>query len=229
MTRYILDSLPLQTRWQKQWREILGEPTSDMPEDIRSDFALHIDIWGLSEGKQEECFSLFPNGMKILEKASEVRAIERKKFEGDESKLIGYLEELNSSVKKVLAMASDQYAIDLNNQKDRCKEISVYHGEEKQRLEYFTNAMDPTLPLDDILRDLFEKQFGLEGYSAYEFLSEPLYRVSHNTVIAGGILWAALQDEYEVDPYFSVIELYKVFAQAGWNKHDDEIFVFVKQ
>lgn len=158
-----------------------------------------------------------------------VRDIVREKKAIDEGELLGHLDEMNQTVDAVLTKSIAQHAIDLNEKKKKCTSKKVYVGDERLRIELFQNACGPTDPLDMIFPELFEKKFGVVGRATYSFLCDPFYQTTRYPIIQHGIFWAALLDDYGEDPYESVIELYKVFAQAGWSGKVDEMFVFVEQ
>ena len=127
----------------------------------------------------------------------------------------------------VLSKSRNSRAIGLHDEVQRCKTKVVYKGNSDRRLELFGPACNPTDALDEIVRSLLEQQFGLNGYAAFEFLSELFYRTTYYPVIAKATFWSALKEEYSVDPYKPVIDLYKVSAQAGYNRKRNELFVFV--
>ncbi len=217
----------LQRSWQKHWREALGEPTDDMPEDVSCDFALHFDIWTLDDRKLSDCFTLFPEGLKMLERAQELRSIVPAIKPIDDAVLLKHLEDTNIRVESVISKTRDKRAIAENAEKKAVSRRTVYRGDEAYRLEVFKSTDAVTVALDAIVGDLFMKNHGDVGYAAFRFLCEPFYQISSYTVIRNAILWAALIDVFDEDPYESIVELYKVSAQAGWS--NDELFVFIKQ
>ena len=211
--------------WQRKWREALDESTDSMP-DIRNDYALHFDIWNVGDEKLEECFSLFPNGDRLLKRVNEVRKTNPQSKEIDDEKLLNMLDQLNEDVETVLRAFGDEELIELNGEKSTAKKRCVYRGNESLRRDVFKNADSPTVHLDDELCEIIEKHCGEKGYEAFFFLSEPLYQLSgcHYTV-SHWIAWAMVETEYDVDPYHTAFELYKIKAQAGWS--NDEQFIYI--
>ena len=224
----ILESLALQKQWQIRWREIPGEQTSDIPEDIYCDFLLHNEIWGLDDEKLRNCFSLFPNGTAMFKRVRDVMSIQKKTTDEENPVLLDELSKMNTNINLVLHKASNEYAINRNDEKKKCTKETAYSGDHKRFLEIFYAANSPTIALDDILRDLFEEQYGLEGYATCEYLNEPLNSLTFANGIPQSILWMALKDEYQADPYSSVLKLYELNAEAGWSRKNKEMFVFVK-
>ena len=217
----------LQHDWQVKWREMLGMSIEEMPEDISCDFELHFDIWTLSDEKLKESFSLFPGGLKMLQRASILRSISPEKTSPDDSVLLGHIDKINRKIESVLSKAQLQSAISFNDKKKESTGRAVYRENAAKIADYFSEACFLTLPLDDDLKFLLEQQHGLEGYAAYEFLREPFYRIANNTVLANYVFWAALYEEIGEDPFDSVLELHKFGALAGWNNTKKEMFVFV--
>ena len=41
----------LQKEWQRRWREALGVPTDNMPDDVACDMEIQFDIWKLDKDK----------------------------------------------------------------------------------------------------------------------------------------------------------------------------------
>lgn len=228
MERYkiLKASRDLQKVWQCQWREALGEPTDDMPDDVGCDFALHFDIWSLDDEKLRDCFSLFPSGLNMLERAQTLRRITFKNEKVDDSVLLESIQDTNRLVKSVLAKTHEKGAIDVDEKKILCTKRTVYRGDSDLRLAVFKNASPLTYPLTDIFMSVFEKHLGEVGLALLEFLNEPLYRIANTYIISDSILWLAVKDEYGEDPFEPVIELYKKGAQSGWNINENEMFVY---
>lgn len=91
----------LQRSWQRKWRKAFGESTDLMPE-IRDDYALQFDIWNIGWEKLEECFSIFPNGRRMLDRVERVINIRFGINEIDDEGLLKKLEEFNESIETVL-------------------------------------------------------------------------------------------------------------------------------
>lgn len=217
--------MSIKQEWQKQWRQALGEPTDSMP-DIRDDYALHFDIWNLSDEKLEECFSIFPHGDRILQRVNEVRRTHPQSTIIDDKKLLTQLDQLNKDIVRVLQKFGDEELIRLNEEKATAKKRSVYRGKESLRHDVFKNADSPTLLLDDELCEIIEQHCGEQGYEAFLFLSEPLYQLSGcYYTVAHWIAWAMVESEYDADPYQEAFNLYKIKAQAGWS--NDEQFIYI--
>ena len=217
--------MSIKQEWQRKWREALGEPTDSMP-DIRDDYALHFDIWNIGDEKLEECFSVFPNGDRLLKRVNEVRKTYPQPVEFDDERLLKKLDKLNENIESVLRDFGDEELIQLNGEKSTAKKRSVYRGNESLRREVLTNADSPTVHLDDELCGIIEKHCGEEGCEAFLFLSEPLYQLSGcYCTVSHWIAWAMVEKEYGVDPYQEAFELYKMKAQAGWA--NDEQFVYI--
>ena len=81
---------------------MLGESTTDMPTNADDDFALHIDIWELDDEIQQDCFSLFPSGAEMLERAKNVRSIVPRLSAITDKKLLIYLEAINKQIESVV-------------------------------------------------------------------------------------------------------------------------------
>jgi len=227
--RNIAEIINLQEQWQRQWREIMGAGMDDIPAQPTDDTLLHFDIWELELDKQEECFALFPNGLRMLEQANAVIGIEPEIKAIADAELLAHLKHMNQELDIVLLKSGVQKAIDWNEPKKKCTENTVIRGGRDMRTELLMNAMPPLDPLSTILRDLFVSRYGDEGYALYEFLFEPFYRAKNDSAIAESIFWAALADEYDANPYHSVVELFKVKAQAGWKEKANKQFVFIEQ
>lgn len=214
-----------QQHWQRKWREVLGESTDSMP-DIREDYALHFDIWKLDDEKLEACFSIFPNGKRILKRVNEVRKVCPQSTDTDDETLLSKLNQLNENIEIVLQAFGDQALIELNSEKSSTEKCCVYRGSETLRCEVFKNADPPTIHLDDALSEIIKKHCGGEGYEALCFLSEPLYQLAGcDYTVSHWIAWAMVENEYDTDPYYEAFELYKMKAEAGWS--DEEQFVYI--
>ncbi|MCE2596382.1 MULTISPECIES: hypothetical protein [Motilimonas] len=217
--------MSIKQEWQRKWREALGEPTDSMP-DIREDYALHFDIWNVSDEKLQECFSIFPNGDRLFKRVNEVRKTHPQTTEIDDEKLLGKLDQLNEDIEAVLRDFGDEELIQLNGEKSTAKKRSVYRGSESQRHEILKNSDSPTVHLDDELCEIIEKHCGEEGYEAFFFLSEPLYQLSGcYYTVSHWIAWAMVEAEYDSDPYQAAFDLYKIKAQARWSS--DEQFIYI--
>lgn len=217
--------MSIKQEWQKKWREALGKPTDSMP-DIRDDYALHFDIWNVGDEKLRECFSIFPNGDRLLKRVNEVRKAHPQSTEIDDEKLLNKLDQLNEDIETVLRDFGDEELIELNREKSTTTKRSVYRGDESLRCEVFKNADSPTVHLDDELCEIIEKHCGEQGYEAFFFLSEPLYQLSGcYYTVSHWIAWAMVENEYDADPYQAAFELYKIKSQAGWS--NDEQFIFI--
>jgi len=201
--------MSIKQEWQRKWREALGEPTDSMP-DIQNDYALHFDIWDVGDAKLQECFSLFPNGDRLLSRVNVVRKTFPQSAEVTDEDLLKKLDQLNESIDIVLRDFGDEEIVRLNGEKATAQKRSVYRGNEALRREVLKNADSPTVHLDDELCDLSEPLYQLSGC---------YYTVSH------WIAWAMVEKEYDVDPYQAEFELYKIKAQAGWS--NDEQFVYI--
>jgi hypothetical protein len=217
----------LHREWQRIWREALGETVESMPDEVECDFALHFDIWKLNDQELRQCFSLFPDGQKILDRAVEVITSSPRKKEVDDENLLTLLDEMNRSAENVIHLTNDQVAIRLNNEKLLCKSHRVYRGDENLRVKLFQNVDRPTIHLDDELSKIIQEKKGDIGYAAFFFLSEPLYRLANNYSVSNWVIWAMLENEFDVDPYKPGYELYKLNAEAGWSS--DEMFIFVAE
>ncbi len=214
--------------WQQTWRTALGESTENMPADINSDFTLICDIWHLNEDKLKACFSIFPKGDLIFQRVQAAKAIIPKISTIEDKKLLSYLEEINTSVTKVLKIYNkDQYALELDHKINQCTTKKVYRGEDTLPNDLFQDADQLTTHLDDILVDLIKEKLGPLGEATYYFLTEPLYMFGGNTYEVGHwILWALLAEAYPVDPYYAAYELSNHKAVARWK--DQEMFVFIE-
>ena len=120
-------------------------------------------------------------------------------------------------------------AVKWNDEKKLCGEPMVHRGDSQARKHILGKACSPTIPLDEILRELFEKQYGEVGIATYYYLREPFYNIAHDTCLQDSIFWAAIHDEFGEDPYDGVFELYALKAKAGWNENDHEMFVFIEE
>lgn len=217
--------MSIKQEWQRKWREALGEPTDSMP-DIRDDYALHFDIWNVGDKKLEECFSIFPNGDRLLRRVKEVRKTHPQSAEINDNKLLKKLDQMNKDIESVLRDFGDEELIELNGEKSAAVKRSVYRGDEALRCKLFENADSPTIHLDDELCEIIEKHCGEVGYEAFLFLSEPLYQLSGcYYTVSHWIVWAMVELEYNTDPYHEAFDLYKIKAQAGWS--NDEQFIYI--
>lgn len=218
-----------QSEWQLIWREVLGQSVGNTPEDPECDFALHFDVWNLELAKQQECFSPFPNGQKMLEHANKVRFIKPEISVVDDNVLLEYLENMKQQIDIVFSKSQIKRATALNDELKSCTKRAVYRGDFDGLQKQFENAVPLTDPLSEIMRDLLGDRYGDKGHAMYEFLHEPFYRASNDTGIAESIFWKTLSDHYEADPYNPYIELYKIEAIAGWDDDKNELFVFIEQ
>lgn len=199
--------------WQVLWRELLGEQVDELP-DIDCDFILHFDIWDLEQSKLEKCFSVFPNGLKILDRAQQVRDAKIASHFSDDNTVLALLDAMNERVASVLR----QSPIISDNKR-------VIRGDDEKRQEVFAQADPITIDLDDSFSQIIQTKLGDKAYAAYFFLSEPLYRLTDYYQVAYWVIWPMLEDLYEIEPYEPGYELYKMNAQAG---HDHNgLFIFI--
>ena len=84
----------LQKEWQARWREALGVPTDNMPDDVACDMEIQFDIWELDKDKLNWCFEVFPNGQKVLERAVDIRSIKVGKGLFEDVDLLANLEKV---------------------------------------------------------------------------------------------------------------------------------------
>lgn len=214
--------------WQKHWREILGEPTDAMPEDLDADYALQFDVWDLDKAKLAECFSIFPNGQKMLNRVLRAFAEPRQNKKVSDDVLLDLLEQMNTRTERVIQSFGDKTAIALNDEKKQCTARNLYRGNEELRRKVFQKADTPTIHMDDDLFDMIKQKRGDEAYAACFFLKEPLYIFGGNYYdIVHWVLWAMVEDDYPVDPYQPGYDLLQTYAQAGWGK--EEMFVFIEE
>jgi len=160
----------------------------------------------------------------MLERAKIALATQPSFARAEDSVLLDHLSETNIRIQNVLESIDAATARNYAAAQAICSSRSVYRGDEALRSKLLNYAETPTIGLDDILSEVFKKQFGAEGYDAYYFLKETFYQITTYTPIANWIFWGALESDYGVDPYAPVFELYKISAQAGWN--EEEMFVF---
>jgi len=217
----------IKVEWQKKWREALGEPTDSMP-DYREDYCLQFDIWNISKEKLAERFSIFPNGEKIFRRVDDVRKNLPKSSEIDDQALIQMLNQMNRDIESVLRQNGEEGIMRLNAEKSDIEKLSVYRGNETLRREVLKYADTPLIHLDDELCEIVRKYCGDVGYEAFFFLSEPLYQLSGCYYsVSHWIMWAMVEDEFDVDPYRQAYELYKIRAQAGWS--NEELLVYIAE
>lgn len=217
--------MSIQLEWQRKWREILGESTDSMP-DIREDYALHFDIWNVGDVKLQECFTILPNGDRLLKRVNEVMTTHPQSTTIADEELLRMLDKLNQDIEIVLRDYGYEQVIELNGEKSVATKRSVYRGNESVRREVLREADPATVHLDDELCEIIRKHCGEEGYEAFFFLSEPLYQLSDcYYTVSHWIAWAMVETEYDVDPYQVAFELYKIRAQAGWS--NEEQFVYI--
>jgi hypothetical protein len=215
----------LEKQWQRRWREVLGESTDDMPDDVNSDYTLHFDIWSLDDDKLAACFARFPNGDKLLQRAKHVMT-PRKPQDLTDEQLLTLLDEMNTKIETVLAQHTNEQSIQLNAEKAQCSGKKVYRGDEELRRQLLGAADSPTVHLDDELSRIIEVNAGATACEAYYFLVEPLYRLGGNYYsVVHWVAWAMVEEFFDVDPYQPGYELFMAKAQAGWSK--DELFVFI--
>jgi len=215
----------IKEKWQKKWRNLLGETTDSMPH-YSEDFALHFDIWSIEKEKLAECFSIFPHGQKVLKRVNEARTNLPKLSEINDQSLLNILDQMNRNIEAVLLQYGDEDTIKLDGEKKAIEKRCVYRGNEILMRELFQQADSPLIHLDDELCEIIKKYCGDVAYDAYFFLSEPLYQLGCcDERVAHWILWAMVEDEFEVDPYLQSYELYKMGAQAGWS--NEELFVYI--
>lgn len=217
----------LHKQWQKQWREILGVSTDDMP-NIDSDYDMICDVWHLEYDKLEECFSLFPNGDKMFFRIKHAFSITPSKFDMDDKSLLELLDKMNCFVAIVLEEYGDKRAMALNAEKDKCLEKKVYRGDSELARKIFKESSTPTFELDEILYDIIRDKLGKKAEAACYFLGEPLYMFGGNSfVVKYWIMWAMVEEYFSVDPYQIGYELGNIFAQAGWG--EKEMFVYIEE
>ncbi len=202
-------------KWQILWHRALGESVDELP-DIGCDFSLHFDIWNLNDKALSKCFSYFPNGDRILARADEVRST--KFYDGfvEDSILESLALKMNSGVSSILNIPPIE-----------SDKIRIYRGDFSLKRELYSKADPVTRRLDDDLVDLIRCKFGENGATSYFFLSETLYRLANYYEVSHWVIWAMISDFYEIDPYEPGYELFKMRAQAGWDK--EGIFVFVEE
>jgi len=209
-------------KWKDTWFQAIGQVV-DLEQGSYSDFILHFDIWRVDEDRLRDCFSVFPRGVDMLSRAKIAREIEPVIVRTEDDVLLEHLSETNLRLQAVFDMTG------LENpalQEESCPARSVYRGDEDLRVKLLTYAEAPTVFLDDILGKLFEKYLGKEGYAAYHFLREPFYQIYTSYSVANWIFWAALEDEFGIDPYAPDFELYKIRAQSGWGEEETFVYQF---
>ena len=209
--------------WKSIWFQAIGEVV-DMDEGKHSDSILHFNIWKVDDDALRECFSIFPKGLDMLNRAKVVRKIKPKKVITDDSVLIGHLSETNFRLTKLLDNIGSERAISYQQKKNECTSSVVYRGNEDSRIQCMGEASPPTEYVDDLIGDLFEELFDASGTAAHSFLRDPFYYLANSVTLQNWIFWGALEDSYDIDPYAPELELFKVNAESGWN--GKEMFVF---
>ncbi len=205
----------------------LGMPTNSMP-DYREDFALHFDIWGIDDEKLNECFSIFPRGKELLNRVCDVRKTSIKSSDIDDKSLLIMLDQMIQDIEAALMQHGDDVAINLNAEKASAHKRSIYRGNTALKNEVFNQADSLSVHLDDNLAQIVKKYCSDVACDAFYFLSEPLYQISGcNYSVSHWILWALVEDKFDIDPYLQAYELYKINAQAGWG--NEELFVYIEE
>ena len=219
----------LQKEWQRRWREALGVPTDNMPDDVACDMEIQFDIWKLDKDKLNWCFEVFPNGQKVLERAVDIRSIKVEKGLFEDVDLLATLESMIDNAETVIKQTSNESATKEINEIKNCKNRKVISGDKELLFDKRKNSYHVTYPLTEILEDLFIELYAERGLATYSFLGEPLYRIDHDFVVRDAILWSAIEEHYSVNPFDPAIKLYSLGAYAGWDRKNDEVFVFVER
>lgn len=183
--------------WQKEWRQILGEPT-DVDIDVDSDFTLHFDLWQ-PENKQHffQFFENFPKGKEIAERAYQLRW--------------GAPDELDEKLNDEQILEEINRAIDILQQLQPMEElnspeITFEKGNDDLRMELLSSADSISIEVDDEFSTFVKNETGKLGYEAYFFLSEPMYRLQSSYTPSHWILWSLTGLE-ELNPYTPLLKL----------------------
>lgn len=176
----------------------MGKPLN-VETDPDCDLDLHFDIWDLEKDLFFKLFEKFPKSQELAERAYLLRWGEL----GELNNKLSSEEELIQEAKKSIQSIYNLFPSDeLKNPK-----IVVKYGNDKLRLELLSKAGSISTEVDDELCDLIEKANGENGYNAYFFLSEPMYRLSSSYIPSNWILWT-LTDRTDIDPYTPLLKLY---------------------
>lgn len=183
-------------KWQREWREIMGKPTN-VDIEPNCDYDLHFDIWDLEKEKFYKLFESFPRGMEIAQRAYRLRW-------GDLGELTKKCtdEELVQQTKKTIEIV--QKIEPLDELIDPT--ITIKKGDDKLRLDLLMQSDPISIEVNDIFPTLVKKSTGEDGYNAYFFLKEPMYRLSSSFNSCYWILWC-LTDYKDVNPYTPLLNL----------------------
>ncbi|MEO1052695.1 MAG: hypothetical protein AAFX87_18825 [Bacteroidota bacterium] len=183
-------------KWQNEWRQIMGKPT-DVDVEPDCDFDLHFDIWTLGKETFYKLFEGFPKGAEIADRAFQLRWGDLPEFNKALTE-----EELIDEVKKSIDILQQICpSDDLSN-----PQISIESGDDKLRLDLLSQTDPLSIEVDDELSTLIKKASGEEGYNAYFFLREPMYRLSNSQITRNWVLWA-LTGSDNLNPYTPLLKL----------------------
>jgi hypothetical protein len=182
--------------WQNEWRQIMGKPIN-VDVEVDCDFDLHFDIWDLDKTKFLELFKSFPKGIEIGNNAFNLRngLIEEFNQKLNKDQII------SETLKAIKDIQSIAFTDELNN-----PNILFRTGKSISDITDLNYSERISIEIDDRMSAFIKKGTGENGYNAYHFLSEPMYRMRSSYITSHWILWT-LADSNNVNPFSSMLKL----------------------
>lgn len=215
--------MQISDEWKATWLQAISRVVN-LDERPLNDSILHFNIWRIDEKALQDCFSIFPKGLDMLERAKVAREIKPKNVITEDYVLVNHLFETNLRLEKLLGTIGSENEITSQQNKNKLVRDTVYRGDEKARIHLMGDAASITECVDDRIGDMFEELYGSDGANAHSFLRDPFYYIANSVTIQNWIFWGAFDEAYDSDPYAPEIELYKLNAESGWN--GKEMFAF---
>ncbi|WP_242013594.1 hypothetical protein [Vibrio parahaemolyticus] len=94
-------------KWQRHWREILGEDTEDLP-PYRYDYGLYSGIWQANETLREQCFAALTHGNSVYERVKAFQKMTTHEHNIDDQILLSKLAQLENEIIQALEQHSQK-------------------------------------------------------------------------------------------------------------------------
>ncbi|WP_405396588.1 hypothetical protein [Maribacter sp. Asnod2-G09] len=182
--------------WQNEWRQIMGKPVN-VDVEVDCDFDLHFDIWDLDKTKFLELFKSFPKGIEIGNNAFNLRNALIEEF----NQKLNKDQIISETLKAIEDIQSIAFTDELKN-----PNILFRTGKSISDITDLNYSERISIEIDDRMSAFIKKGTGENGYNAYHFLSEPMYRMSSSYIPSHWILWT-LANSINVNPFSSMLKL----------------------
>ncbi|CAI2322089.1 hypothetical protein [Vibrio parahaemolyticus] len=213
-------------KWQRHWREILGEDTEDLP-PYRYDYGLYSGIWQANETLREQCFAALTHGNSVYERVKAFQKMTTHEHNIDDQILLSKLAQLENEIIQALEQHSQKNVSIETGSGTLCKESkrNVYRHENGPTEEQLYDSINLQHDLDRELRNIIYGRLGDDGLDEYFFLRAPLEELTENETAINWMLWGLVSNHFDVDPYQTALELNLMNAEPRWGQ--DERFVVV--